>query len=135
MMEDAEPPNRELVLPPRASGRQPDDQTRRAITAAIERAVGPKAGPATWATSVEEPERFGPQLARLFEQRGRIEALQVTDVTLVNEQLAFVRFDVELSDGRGMVSPGQLRLQDRRWLVTAETLASVMRGFNLTSEL
>ena len=101
MLDDATPTNRELVLPPSASGRQPDDPTRQAITSAIEGAIGPEAGPTTWATTIEEPERLAPKLQQLFEQRGRTEYLHVTEVKLVNEQLTFVRFDVQLADGRG----------------------------------
>lgn len=127
MLDASAPEHRELALPPRVAAQPLDDALVQAVVAAIEGALGRTAGPAGWATHVEEPARFEPLLSQLGERWGRSGPVRVTEVGLVNPQLAHVRFQLTFDAGREVSAAGQLRRHESRWAVTAETLTVLLR--------
>jgi hypothetical protein len=134
LLQAATDESREVVLPPRVSGHPPEEEATGDIVAVVESAFGPNAGPASWATTVEEPARFEPLLRRLTERWGRPEATRMSDVGFISPRLAYVRFSVLFEGSRGTDVSGQLRRHDRGWLVTAETLTALLGRSGIREE-
>ncbi len=136
LLGQATPEQRKLTMPPRVYGRPPDDQAVAAVVAALELAFGASTDPESRAAVVEDLT----EVEHLYDRHAdrlaaQPDATSVTRVRFLTEDLAEVRFEIMRSDGAMATFEGQVRRREGRWMVTRDTVASVLvpRGDVLAS--
>jgi hypothetical protein len=136
LLEQAVPEQRKLVMPPRVSGQPPDDEAVSAVVVALKTAFSASSDPEGWVAVVEGYAELEPLYHRHATRLSADpDATSVARVRFLTADLAEVRFEVMWSNGAMRTFEGRVRRREGRWMVTEDTVASVLlpRGRSLPS--